>query len=101
MRLLKGKPLSLCGLCHIYGQAMKTQKVRTTVDIPAPLYRRLKQQAAAEGCSARALILRGVEKVLHNTARPLPRRVEFPLIRSRGPKVHLDNEQIYQHVEFP
>ena len=31
------------------------------MEIHAPLYRRLKQQAAAQGCSARELILRGVK----------------------------------------
>jgi hypothetical protein len=33
--------------------------------------------------------------------RPRPRRIQFPLIVSEGPKVELTNEQIYQHVEFP
>lgn len=80
---------------------MKTEKVRTTVDIPAPLYRRLKEQAAAQGCSARELIVRGVEKVLHKTRQPETRRVQFPLIRSAGLKVRISNEQIYEHVEFP
>ena len=80
---------------------MKSEKVRTTVDIPAPLYHRLKKQAAAQGCSARELIIRGVEKVLLNSRQPARRRVEFPLIRSKGPTVRLSNEQIYEHVEFP
>lgn len=79
----------------------KREKVRTTVDIPTPLYRRLKQQAADQGCSARELILRGVEKVLLNARPTTRRRVRFPLIRSEGPKVPLSNEQIYEHVEFP
>jgi hypothetical protein len=79
---------------------MKPEKVRTTVDIPTPLYRRLKEQAAAQGCSARELILRGVEKVLLNPRRSA-RRVQFPIIRSQGPKVPLSNEQIYEHIEFP
>ena len=80
---------------------MKPETVRTTVDIPAPLYRRLKEQAAAQGCSARELIVRGVEKVLLNPRQPSRRRVQFPLIRSESPKVPLSNEQIYEHVEFP
>jgi hypothetical protein len=80
---------------------MKTANVRTTVDIPAALYRRLKEQAAAQGCSVRELILCGVEKVLLNPRQPARRRVQFPLIRSEGPKVAVSNEQIYEHVEFP
>jgi hypothetical protein len=83
------------------GGRMKPEKIRTTVDIPAPLYRRLKEQAAAQGCSARDLILRGVEKALITPRQPARRRVKFPLIRSQGSKVPLSNEQIYEHVEFP
>jgi hypothetical protein len=89
-------------LCHIYGRSsMKPESVRTTVDIPAPLYRRLKAQAAAQGCSARELILRGMERVVLNPRQPARQRVQFPLIRSQGPKVRLSNQQMYEHVEFP
>ncbi len=80
---------------------MKLDKVRTTVDIPGPLYRMLKERAASQGCSARELILRGMEKVLVAPTPSARRRVQFPLIRSKGPKVSLSNEQIYEHVEFP
>jgi hypothetical protein len=89
-------------MCHIYGRSsMKPESIRTTVDIPAPLYRRLKAQAAAQGCSARELILRGMERVVLNPRQPARQRVQFPLIRSQGPKVRLSNEQMYEHVEFP
>ena len=57
---------------------MKPESVRTTVDIPAPLYRRLKAQAAAQGCSARELILRGMERVVLNPRQPARQRVRFP-----------------------
>ncbi len=43
---------------------MKKEAVRTTVDIPAPLYRKLKEQAAAQGRSVRELILSGVQTTL-------------------------------------
>ena len=80
---------------------MKRESVRTTIDIPASMYRQLKEQAAAQGQPARALILAGIEKVLLRGERPRPRRVHFPLILSKGPKVNLTNEQIYEYVEFP
>lgn len=83
------------------GGANETRKGTGDVDIPAPLYRRLKEQAAIQGCSARELIIRGVEKVLLSAHQPARRRVEFPLIRSKGPRVVLSNEQIHEHVEFP
>ncbi len=80
---------------------MKKEAIRTTVDIPAPLYRKLKEQAAAQGRSVRELILLGVHATLLQGKRARPRRVKFPLIVSEGPKVELTNEQIYEHVEFP
>ena len=79
---------------------MKQESVRTTVDIPAPLYRKLKQRAAAEGTSVRQLMLSGVKAVLRDREPPR-RRVQFPILKSKGPKVNLTNEQIYGHVEFP
>jgi hypothetical protein len=30
-----------------------------------------------------------------------PKKVKFPLITSKGPKVNVTNERIYEHVEFP
>jgi hypothetical protein len=77
------------------------EAVRTTVDIPASLYRKLKEQAAAQGRSVRELILRGVRSSVPKGKRPRPKRVRFPLIVSKGPKVDLTSEQIYGHVEFP
>jgi hypothetical protein len=80
---------------------MKEQAIRTTVDIPASLYRKLKEQAAAQGRSIRELILLGVRVTLIEGKRPRTKRVKFPLIASDGPKVDLTNEQIYEHIEFP
>jgi hypothetical protein len=39
---------------------MKQDSIRTTVDILTPLYRQLKEQAAARGRSERELVLAGV-----------------------------------------
>jgi hypothetical protein len=80
---------------------MKQESIRTTVDIPAPLYRKLKEQAAARGESMRELVLSGVKSVLLQGQRPRPKRVQFPLTVSEGPKVEVTNEQIYEHVNFP
>ena len=80
---------------------MKQETVRTTVDIPAPLYRRLKEQAAAQGQSVRQVILRGVQISLLDRKRPQPKRVCFPLIVSRARKVDLTNEEVYELIEFP
>ena len=80
---------------------MKQESIRTTVDIPAPLYRKLKEHAAAQGRSIRELLLTGAKSVLVKEQRPRPKRVRFPLIVSEGPKIELSNDQIYEHVEFP
>ena len=80
---------------------MKQDCIRTTVDIPAPLYRKLKEQAAARGRSICELILAGVRSVLLHGQRPRPKRAVFPLIVSIGPKVDLTNAQIYGHIQFP
>jgi hypothetical protein len=82
-------------------QTMKSDSVRTTVDIPTPLYRKLEAQAAASGRSVRGLILAGIKSVVLKGQRPRPKRVQLPLIVSDGSKVDLTNEQIYEHVEFP
>jgi hypothetical protein len=76
--------------------------MRTTVDIPDPVYRRLKTRAASEGTSAKQLILRGVERVLREPRRKRGRRVKLPIVRSKEPgTLHLDNAKIYDLISFP
>ncbi len=68
--------------------------MRTTVDLPDPVFRRLKATAALEGSSLKQIILRAVEKELH-AAPPKRRRARFPLIRSEEPGVlSLTNAEI-------
>lgn len=77
--------------------------MRTTVDIPDTMYRRLKARAASEGSSTKALILRGVEQVLKGGRPPTRRRIASPpLVPSKRPgKLQLDNAQIYDIISFP
>jgi hypothetical protein len=76
--------------------------MRTTVDIPNPIYRRLKSRVASEGSSAKELILRGVELILKKGPRKSRRRVRLPLIRSKQPgTLELDNDSIYEIISFP
>jgi hypothetical protein len=81
--------------------ATAKNSVRSTIDIPAPLYRALKEQAAQQGSSVRELITQGVKLVLLRSERPPRRRVAFPLIESSGPKVRLSSEKLYELIEFP
>ena len=75
--------------------------IQTTLDIPAALHRKPKEQAAQRGCSVRDLLLIGAERVLLNPERPRKKQVRFPLIDSKGPKVTLSNERLYKLIEFP
>ena len=74
------------------------RSVRTTVDIPEPLYRKLKTHAAARGRSVRELVLSGIKAVLNEPADAV-RDPEFPIIKSNGPKIDVTYDQI--HEQFP
>ena len=76
--------------------------MRTTVDIPDPVYRRLKSRAASEGTSAKELILRGVKQVLQVGRRKSHKRIKLPVIRSTQPgTLELDNDKIFEIISFP
>ena len=76
--------------------------MRTTVDIPDPIYRRLKSRAASEGSSAKDLILRGVRQLLREPRRKKRKRVQLPIIRSKEPgTLELDNDKIFEIISFP
>jgi len=76
--------------------------MRTTIDIPDAMYRRLKARAAAEGRPAKALILRGVEEVLATRSSGRARKITMPVVRSRRPgSLRLDNARIYDVISFP
>lgn len=76
--------------------------MRTTIDIPDAMYRRLRSRAAGEGRSAKALILEGVEQVLAGKTSPAGRRVKLPIVRSKRPgTMRIDNARIYDIISFP
>jgi hypothetical protein len=83
---------------------MKPGSVRTSIDLPRDLHRRLREAAARRGCSARQLILASIERVVAQAepGRP-PRRLslEPPLIPPRGRRLDLTNERIYELIELP
>jgi hypothetical protein len=74
--------------------------MRTTVDIPEALHRRLKKKATEEGMTIRELLLRGVEIAVES--RPAtPRKLKLPLVRSKNPgSLRLTNKQI-NDILFP
>lgn len=75
--------------------------MRTTVDIPDPLYRKLKAKAAENGCSVKELILRGAEHELA-PVRHKRRRIIHPIVPSKQPgTLNITNEEIYEIISFP
>jgi len=76
--------------------------VRTTIDIPDPLYRRLKSKAADQGQSVKELILRGVEGELQGIGPRRNQPVTLPVVRSKRPgALRLDNAKIFEIIPFP
>jgi hypothetical protein len=78
--------------------------VRTTVDIPEPIYRKLKVYAASEGTTIKEIILEGVTDRLRNGKSKVKpkRRASLPLIRSKRPgSLVLGEEGVYEYIPFP
>ncbi len=69
--------------------------MRTTVDLPDPLFRQIKSLAALRGMTLREFILTAVRKEMASKVAPNAHRAEPPLIRSRRPgRVSLTNAEI-------
>lgn len=78
--------------------------MRTTVELPDPLYREMKIRAANEGTTVREIILEGVTMRLRGESATGPRgdRPRFPVIRSRNPgSLKLGEEGVYEYIPFP
>jgi hypothetical protein len=78
--------------------------MRTTVDIPDPMYRELKVYAATEGTTIKEIILEGVQERLRNREpkTKLEGRARFPAIRSKNPgSLILGEEGVYEYIPFP
>jgi metal-responsive CopG/Arc/MetJ family transcriptional regulator len=69
--------------------------MRTTVDLPDPLFRELKAVAARRGDSLKNVIRAAVENELRKSEGKSGRRVKFPLLSSRQPgRLNLTNAEI-------
>jgi hypothetical protein len=66
---------------------MKLGSIRTSLDIPAPLHRKLHEAAARRGCSARQLILRSIERLVEEELPDAGYRVALPLVPSAGRRI--------------
>lgn len=78
--------------------------MRSTIDIPDPVYRQLKLRAVTEGRTIRELVLEGVALRLRNANQTLQQRrgPRFPVIRSKNPgSLKLGEEGVYEYIPFP
>jgi hypothetical protein len=83
---------------------MEQSAIRTSIDLPRDLHRRLHEAAARKGCSARKLILAGIERAVDETRPTRPKRrlsLDTSLIPPAGRKLDMTNEEIYELIEFP
>ena len=68
--------------------------VRTSLDIPEDLHRRIHEAAKRRGCSARALILSSIEReVVFESG--VKGRVQAPLVLGGSEPINPDHDQIY------
>ena len=77
--------------------------MRTTVDLPDDLYKTVRILAIEKNTSLRQMVVDGLDLLLRQQADDLPqKRFEPPLIRStRTDKLIIDNETIYDLIDFP
>ena len=69
--------------------------MKTTIEIPDSLFRRVKTRAAQDGLSMRDLFIRALKSTLENpTAPSQKKRVDFPLIRAAKNAPRLTAEQV-------
>ena len=83
---------------------MEKSAIRTSIDLPRELHRKLHEAAARKGCSARKLILSGIERAVEEAVPVRPKRrldLSAPLIPPAGRKLGMTNEEIYELIEFP
>lgn len=73
--------------------------MRTTVDLPDPVFRELKAVAARRGDSLKNVIRAAVENELRKSEGKSGRRVKFPLLSSRQPgRLNLTNAEIEEFL---
>jgi hypothetical protein len=76
--------------------------MRTTLDIPDEVYRRLKVKAAVDGETVRKIALRGILREIDEPPVKPVRRLTEPILKSYAPgSIRIDNEQIYDLIGFP
>jgi hypothetical protein len=69
--------------------------MRTTVDVPDPVFRKMKATAALRGVSLKEFLLTAVEHEMEKKQAKKEYRVKLPLIKSKHPgTLNLTNAEI-------
>jgi hypothetical protein len=69
--------------------------MKTTIEIPEPLFRQAKAKAAMDGLTLRDLFVRGLQLAVQTPSTSTKHRAAFPLIRAAKSAPRLTDEQIY------
>ena len=78
--------------------------MRTSIDLPHDLHRRLHEAAIRRGCSARQLIVHSIERVVEESTPVRQKRrlsLKRPIVPSRGKPFRWTNEQLYDFLGLP
>ncbi|MGB6745250.1 MAG: hypothetical protein WBE38_16505 [Terracidiphilus sp.] len=77
--------------------------MRTTIDIPDGTYKDIKRIAVEDDSTVRQMVLDGLALLIEKrNGRPRRKRLDLPLIRStRTDVLDIDNEKIYEIIDFP
>jgi hypothetical protein len=78
--------------------------IRTSLDLPRALHRRLHEAAARRGCSARQLMLAAIERAVEAAPGKTGKRLDLrnhPLVPRTGKPIDLTNERVYDLIQFP
>ncbi len=83
---------------------MKSGAIRTSIDIPRDLHRRLREKAVRVGCSARQLVLECIERGL-DEPKPVRRKqrlsLDAPIVSARGKPFDLTSDEIDDLIGLP
>ena len=82
----------------------KESCVRTSLDLPRDLHRRLHEAAARKGTSARKLILESIEDTLDQFQPIRPRKrlsLDVPIVSITGKVLDYTTEELHELIDFP
>jgi len=72
--------------------------MKTTIEIPEPLFRQAKAKAAMDGLTLRDLFVRGLQLAVQTPSSLTKHRATFPLIHAAKSAPRLTDEQIYAAI---